>query len=349
MTPAAPPVRRIVYDIDGVLCTCNADSVEEVAFFAQHGLIITAIKTHYVFPGAVELIKASFDEPDTEIYFFSRGIRERNTEFVYKLLEVIFGKQRAMAFPVEERVFTVRRKIYVGDPDENKDLRLISDDIQNCVLVEDSRGMICPGQFKNLLYVYEPRYQFSPFCDSDGYIPIEPSMYMPRIEGRLQIGYKQKQCALKVTYLEKKTRKTASMTLSVSEHPEIVREPNLHKSRVCQIVAEAGGVAKEIDRSANHLFYYAGMLFISLAEQKETGAPLCEILYRRQWTEKSPKELAFTSLFDETYYEYGLSVLRKYNPSLGFMTPMKYKEARSIMLGPETKALYETYLKNKAD
>lgn len=167
MTPAIR--RKIVFDIDDVLCTCLVNNIGEVAFYAQHGLIITAFKTHYVFPGVVELMKASFDEPDTDIYFSSRGEEARNKKFTSKLLKRSLGKERASK--VVYGVHTVKRKVYFGDPPESKNLEEICGDKKYSCLVDDSKVNIHPGQFKNFVYVYQPRFNdFRPFCNVDGYV-----------------------------------------------------------------------------------------------------------------------------------------------------------------------------------
>ncbi len=365
-----PPLarRKIVYDIDDVLCTCNVSTIEQVAFFARYGLIITAIKTHYVFPGVVELMKASFDEPDTDIYFSSRGIEERNKKFVRKLLKCSLGKDRASQ--VKYTVHTVKRKVYVGDPIECKDLNEICGDSQNATLVDDSQGMIAPGQFKNFLYVYEPRFnEFSPFCDTEGYVPLSldchGSMrlyYMVVHGGGLRLKKKQSSCEL--TFLDKKTREKKRLDLMQETHSELISKIGKAKNvgdleetcryEIVSVIENAGGVTKRIDRSANHFFNYVGVLFTALNENKKTGEPVSEILYRLQWRrdvegyEGPSNQEIFWSIYDETFYEYGLSILKKYNPELAFMTPMKYREATLVPLTPKVKARYQTYLNNRA-
>lgn len=282
---SAPSPHCVVYDIDGVLCTTNVRSLQEVAFYAKYGLILTVCKvTHYVFPGVKEAMWASFDEFNGEVYFYSRGVEERNTRFVYKLMKRTFGKERALEITKRRIVHTVRRKIYVGDPEERKDLRLISEETKNTILVDDSSGLVMPDQRGSHLYAYEPRFSSdNPFCDADGYKRIK----------------------------------------------------------------EAGEVVIKVYHEPNYLFYYVGMLFLTLRESREKGIPVSDILPRRQWRESSFRA-EFYSIFDDAYYEAGLSILRRYNENLTFMSPLKYKAIQSLPFTPEEEALYNKYLKSSA-
>lgn len=360
--------RKIVYDIDEVLCTCNVSTLKQVAFFAKHGLIITAIKTHYVFPGVVELMKASFDEPDTDIYFSSRGEEARNNLFIKKLLDVSLGFERAQK--VKYVVHTMKRKIYVNDPPESKDLNEICGESRNSTLVDDQSSNIHPGQFKNFLYVYETRFnEFSHYCDSDGYVPISldthgsASVYHMSLYGGLKVNVKS--LTVKITYQNKKTREKEHLELTHEKHSELIDKikkankvdvlEQTCRKEIVALVEDAGGLTRKIDRLANHLFYYVGILFSALNENKKTGEPISDFLYRVQWRqnvegyEGSINQNIFWSIYDENYYEYGLSVLRKYNTNLTFMTPMKYKEATQVQLTPELKQLYQAYIDNNVN
>jgi len=84
---------NLVFDIDGVLA-CNAiGSTKIAAFFLKKGAIITALKTHYVFPGVIELMQLLFQTENIKVSFFSSGDRQRNEIFVKQLLELALGQE----------------------------------------------------------------------------------------------------------------------------------------------------------------------------------------------------------------------------------------------------------------
>ena len=46
---------NVVLDIHDVLACTEVRNIEQASFFKNKGAIITAVKTHYVFPGVIEL------------------------------------------------------------------------------------------------------------------------------------------------------------------------------------------------------------------------------------------------------------------------------------------------------
>ena len=98
---------NVVFDIDGVLACTRARTLQSASFFHRKGMIITALKTHYIFPGVRELMQLLFSIDRIRVSFFSSGVKERNIPFVRELLETSLGRENYLK--VEGRVDVLSR------------------------------------------------------------------------------------------------------------------------------------------------------------------------------------------------------------------------------------------------
>jgi hypothetical protein len=161
---------NIVLDIDGVLACNTVENVKQALFFKNKGAIMTAIKTHYLFPGVIEFIQFLFRRENIKVSFFSSGDKERNIIFVEQLLKLALQEQGYEEVKHKVRVLS-RDDLTVPDDKENvehhrvyglwagnkqKDLSKVlceEDLLDNTILVDDTPSYVACGQAKNVLYV----------------------------------------------------------------------------------------------------------------------------------------------------------------------------------------------------
>lgn len=161
---------NVVLDIDGVLACTKAKDVQHAAFFKNRGAIITAIKTHYLFPGVIEFMKSLFQTEGVRVSFFSAGQEERNRLFVDELVKLSvpeekYAELRSQVTVLSEEDLTMcsaekkgehRERYSVRMGEEQKDIRLVlkeGESLNQAVLIDDRISFAAFGQIQNLLYV----------------------------------------------------------------------------------------------------------------------------------------------------------------------------------------------------
>jgi hypothetical protein len=158
---------HVVYDLDDVL-VFPATEKPFAAYGLKEGLLLTAQKTHVVFPGVVELMQLHYRRGD-KVSFFSSGARSRNRELIPQLLEKALGKRKAKEAMKKTRIFSKehmrpiesyadakeREKRFPNFWGNNKkDLSILNvRSLENVVLIDNDRTFAAPGQEKNLLKV----------------------------------------------------------------------------------------------------------------------------------------------------------------------------------------------------
>ena len=162
------PTYTVLLDIDNVVACDSYTDIEQVKFYYLRGRIIKAITTHYLFPGAIELITFLYLAENVKFAFFSAGAHERNKPFVRKVSQYAFAGQDDKIQKI--RVFSGHHLkttheqarencwkqygVYLGR--KHKDILCglkEGDDIKNAVLWDNSLTVAAPDQVKNLLYV----------------------------------------------------------------------------------------------------------------------------------------------------------------------------------------------------
>lgn len=167
---------NVVFNIDRTLtCRDSVENTHEAAFFLNKGMIVSAIMTHYVFPGVIELMQLLFQTPDVRVSFFSAERKERNIPFVEQLLERALGKDEYLKIKNTVRILSEddlivtskeekakNREMYRFQPgNKQKDLlSLVSrDELSNTVLIGTATADVaCHQQAKNLLYIKETMF-----------------------------------------------------------------------------------------------------------------------------------------------------------------------------------------------
>lgn len=164
---------NIVIDIDGVLAGTNACDIECAAFFKNKGAIITAIKTHYIFPGVIEFLKFLHEIKGVRVSFYSSGDEDRNKEFVRKLLEISLGQTKYDEIKCSISILSRNDLVKTeGDSREHyrlyglhhgnkkKDLSKVlkeGETLENTILIDDDASYVSIGQAKNFLHAPVPR------------------------------------------------------------------------------------------------------------------------------------------------------------------------------------------------
>lgn len=82
-------VYNITFDIDQTLAFHKVNSLKQGNFIHEKGAILSekSLLTHYIYPGAMELVKVLFCSDEFRVSFFSKGSEDRNTEFVRLFLD----------------------------------------------------------------------------------------------------------------------------------------------------------------------------------------------------------------------------------------------------------------------
>lgn len=157
---------NVVLDIDGVLAGHSPNSLRPVIFFNNRGAILTAIKTHYLFPGVVEFIRLLFLTEKIKVSFYSGGDKVRNPLFVNALLHLALPEHKdiqadVLSDLVKSTSFQLPEDcdssgIYAGG--YHKDLLKVVEKggiLEETILVDDDLSYSASIQIKHLLSVKE--------------------------------------------------------------------------------------------------------------------------------------------------------------------------------------------------
>jgi hypothetical protein len=192
---------NIAFDIDNVLADFTVLDLNEIKFYQQRGFVLTAIKTHYIFPGVTELMQLLFRMPDVKVSFFSYGHQYRNELFAERLLKHALGeayyleiKENIQIFsgikdngctdlikPTSEEHVAQKDKYCLSFGNQKKSLEKVvgqDENLDDSVLIDDSSSWVKSGQERNYLHVpaiyndhYEEMERESQYysCDENGY------------------------------------------------------------------------------------------------------------------------------------------------------------------------------------
>ncbi len=143
----------IVFDLDWTLVYSVGDEMSNDA----RTLLVDG-KYYRLADGAEEVIAALEKSPDFRVSFFSGGEKSRNHKLLkkiflpdsnkslYEIAHKILSKEDLMvnSAPIPEASFTERYK---------KDLRLVNEDLERVVLIDDLKDFTPTGQKKNLFWL----------------------------------------------------------------------------------------------------------------------------------------------------------------------------------------------------
>jgi len=181
-------IYTFVFDIDDVLCGTSVDDEKQIKFFLQKGFVLTAIKTHYIFPGVIELIQSLFIQQDVRVCFFSSGAQSRNEIFVRKLLKCALGKEYYLKIKDTVQILSGRKKDGSTDLKKSKNegsriqkdvygldgsikkkclTKFINDqeDLKNWVFIDDDYTYVAPNQESN--YLFAPEQHISDYSNME--------------------------------------------------------------------------------------------------------------------------------------------------------------------------------------
>lgn len=163
----------IVFDIDGVLVDEYNHHIYDRntrSFINKTSAIIRAAGYEYfLFPGVIPLLQFLIEQPHVDIAFFSAGTKERNTEFVKKLLIRSAGMEKYQRirnnisiFSREDLVSNDRldaKKMYETHGltwgNFKKDIRKVLRDgalLENAIFIDDDSSYVHYGQEANFLH-----------------------------------------------------------------------------------------------------------------------------------------------------------------------------------------------------
>lgn len=362
--------KQVFLDIDQVLSYHRIDDIGQAAFFHTYGMIIHAVCANFVFPGVKELIQALFDR-NVSVGFYSFGPNERNIPFVKELLERSLGRYPDGVPILNERVkqssevslaeFKKYRKFTANDHKDLGKALEAGDELENKILVDDSRELSVSGQTANLLYAtFTDSFRISSankraklsYCIFEKPHPLD----LEKVEDGEAIVVQPSENEIFIHFIDKDSWERRKLVLDDASLISMIR----HKSKglansLLAWVAAHNGKTTRISRYQNHIYYIAGLLFSVLDEAEKSGQTLAKTLFKRQYKKVQPNELEPHKYESQSnrmwacdrYYHLGLNILRRYNPQLEFMTPERYKAACQIELSPELVTKYKGYMEER--
>lgn len=356
--------KRVFLDIDEVLSCHDVRNIKGVAFFARYGMIIHAVRSQYVFPGVKELLQALFAH-GIEVGIYSAAPQERNIPYTNELMERSLGRtvevpvlNKTVDFPakVKQAEFNKFGKHTIEKHKDLKEALQPGEEIENNLIADDNPECAAPGQIRNLLVVpwtdghklEIDRYTNTlPFkvCDELQYYDADELCNGTSLIILLTKDREE------VLFLDKTTQEIKSLKIVPPWLEDIKKNSKCYYEgqflgEMRAIVDGLNGKTTQICRQLNVIYYLAGLLFTVIREAEETGETLAKTLFKRQFRKIKPgkyESIARIVSEDDSYYHLGLSILKKYNDALEFMTPDHVK-ACELAITPELKAQYEAHL-----
>jgi hypothetical protein len=346
---------NIVLDIHDVLCTYSKTSEVDPHgdFFQNHGAVLSAFKTHYVFPGVIELLKVLFQAENFKVSFFNEVPKQFNVLLVKQLFEIASRPK----YPVRVLSFEDLKEHY------EKDISQVlseGDLLENAILIDVQQKNVADGQIKNYLQVEgmtsEKFSRLSLEMDPsqvDGarrlkcylvtgkllatakYIKEGGKILIFKKDKDYEIGFFDQDNVYKVEKFPPDKYWECILLLDrINPKNRCFGKEirNLHVIEcIYEFVASCGGQTREICFQANRICYITGLLFTALSQSKEKNISVSEALLQLQYRLRSKvnnghkyqcniEKLQNTS----EYYFVGLKKLREVNPNFQFVTPQVY-------------------------
>lgn len=358
--------RKILLDIDEVLSCHDVWQIEQIPIFDAFGMIIHAVRAHYVFPGVKELMQAAYDT-DLEVGFYSFGGMDRNIPYVKELLRqslkeppdpLIYNKKATFPDELKKAEFIKYGKHNV---DYHKDMREVvktGEQIDNVIIADDELECIAPGQLPNLLRM--PWTDASRISQVSGFIEhlsfrvareVDADLQDQLVSGLVIVVYVDNE-RVEIQFIDKDTYQLKKVLITNQEWINCInaekyycKGPYTHQMRA--FIASLNGKTTQICRQLNAIYYLAGLLFSIIEESNKTGQTLSKTLFKRQFRkiEKGKYQNITHLLFQQDYYyHYGLKILRKYNSSLEFMTCERLEKLKAEKITPEMRERFEKHL-----
>lgn len=179
-------VYNVAIDIDQVLAFHKVKDYSQARFFFNKGAVLTALKTHYIYPGVVEFIRLQALTPKIKASYYSAGTEERNNELIPLLLNRALPEAEFADIKSKVRVLSrgdliscmkedVISKYYQPSFSHisytQKDLSKVLSEgeyIENAALLDDQSKNIADGQLFNYLKV--------PVAEADDYASLIEKM-----------------------------------------------------------------------------------------------------------------------------------------------------------------------------
>jgi len=302
-------------------------------FFLREGAVITAQKTHYVFPGAMELIRHLFQQEDIRVSFF--GTTKEDSAFIRALLEsvsqdVIIHTGKSSRPPAW----------FEGDCRMKKDLTIFKNvcPLKNTLFIVNDLSVVAAGQKGHALLAPEFRLRKREEYDETGhkklpcyFVKSEKKrgpdcragncILVKRVEKRPRVEFLNKYGEHKITNLSPFDAHLCKKLQKLKKESEIQDEAL--SNGLYSFVASRGGSITKLCREMNTIYYVTGVLFEALNKARMTHSSLSACLAECQ--RKNPQDLGkypFSARFTlDHFYHFGLGRLRVVNPKLSFISP----------------------------
>lgn len=373
---------NISLDIDHTLAFHIAKDLAQANFFYQKGAVLSTprLRTHYVYPGALELAKALFNTEEFKVSFNSKGKASRNKRFVREFLNQAMPEAIYKSKKSQVRIFSREHLVYEIDGSK-KDLHHAigeEDRLEDGVLIDDRPENALEGQESNLLYI--PRldwYDFDKLDEKRAYYGPAGTRYLKcefnidgdseiedsAVEEGRRIFIYKKEDGFEIKFLDLEGN-VQIKDVSLLSHPrlfaDLVCEYDMGMVNgeeispisdqktvynICRFVESFNGKTQKICRSVNRICYVAGLLFASLDYAKMHDVSLSHALFLHQYREKNG--IYQFDLKNERFYLEGLAKLKEVNPDFKLVTPDIYRVYNNIPLREEDCEFLENALNNE--
>lgn len=372
---------NVVFDIDHMLAIPMVKDLPQANFFHQKGAVLssTTLKTHYVYPGVLELIKLCYSTECIKTSFFSKGGSLRNKSFVKLLLD------QALPDPSYDEQIKQTRILSRDDLTKTRDgtkkdlYRVLApfDSLEDAVLVDDTPRNSMVGQESNFLHVpvvdwedYDSlaekvdRYEangtryLTCYFNMSGSSDLEDNA----VEELRRIFIYKNEEGFEVKFLDKngnvqiKNVTDHALLSDLNGHYQ-VGVTNAEQSfliddrntilNICKFVTSCGGRARKICRRANRICYVAGLLFAALSYAQESETTFAYALFTQQFQVKNG---CYQNRFqDDRLYLHGLKKLREVNPQFQLVTPANYHFYNNCPISDEDRVFLQNALNNERD
>lgn len=369
---------NLVFDIDHMLAFHMVGDIHQANFISHKGAILseTDLKTHYIYPGVLELIRLAYDTEDFKVSFFSKGSERRNRRFVQLLLDKALPDPKYDEKKLKTRIFS-RDDLTKTSRGTKKDLSIVLEDddaLEDALLVDDKPRNSMAGQESNFLQVplvdweeYDALIERHPNYESNGTRFLKCKLnvggFTDREKNAVQEGRRifinKNGEDFEIKYVDRnnvvqaKTVQDPELLAElaqqyqkgIEDRTSLVSIQNRETIlKICQFVTSFQGRTRKICRSANRICYVTGLLFEALSYAQANETSLSYALFTKQFKEENGYKL---NLKDDQLYLEGFRRLKEVNPNFQLVTPANYNELINRDIPEEDRLFLQAALDNE--
>lgn len=350
---------NLVFGVEGVLTCPDVKDEKLIKFFKREGAVITtASKTHYLFPGVVEMMQQLFKLDGVKVGFYCSEDKKNAGDFITQL---------------KKKVYVEGSVCYVYDFDPRRSTKSLASFLNEGELLENGIMVDCHlahiDAEEQLQYLHVPPTSASHFektsevVSPDGYrcfkclfvnrfveereeeadcvLLVEDKSEQMIAEGKRAVKENKSLMLLReqdqfwVYFLDRDSRdlrRECILDEALIERLKAVGESLGDRKTPYQLtghkliqdigafVGSKNGLAKEPFHAINRIYALTSLIFKTIQSARETETTVKDHLFPHQFEHRAGR---YHSISDQTYtidglYEWGLNRLRKSNETLKF-------------------------------